>query len=317
MFFFPELPPPPPSHPTVQMSTPLPASSLASQQQHNGTLLALGFSPPNGPDESTNFFNSDFDHENLDGLMTQLPFSHIQWLSDISMMLQRLTGGFPVLNFGTSGRIVKDPAGSAHKVFRFELNRTDPIVYGSKRSELAMAPVSPHAEYTYRFKVYLPADYQNDATPEGIAQWHDKPDLNLGEHYKIPALSIETLNGHFRVKGVWDSKALTPGEDPGKGGGTYMADLGPYRKAQWNHFTVHIKWSYQNDGFVEVFENDKLVFKRTGPTYYNDQIGPYMKVGIYKWDWKERPQFSHVDKRVVYINDISEDEGNAAPHRKS
>jgi len=281
----------------------------------NKRWLASGFIPATSANSGTLLFASDFDSSSLDGLTPQLPFTKFQWISDFALVLERITLGFPVLNYGISGKFVNDPAGSEHRVFRFELNRNDPFVYNSKRSELALQPVSLEGEYTYRFSVYLPSSFKADETPESIAQWHDKPDTELGEGFKIPALSFESYKGHLEIKTRWDPNALTVNDTPGKGGGIYNIDLGPYTTNEWIHFTVHVKWTCHQNGILEVYKNGILVMRHIGPTYYNDQTGPYMKFGIYKWDWKERPQLSHVDQRVLYMDNIREDEGNTLSNK--
>ena len=194
--------------------------------------------------------------------------------------------------------------------FKIQLNDTDPNVYGKKRAELVLKPVAAYGSYTYKFSEYLPASYVPDRSAESIAQWHEIPDTNLGESYRVPAFAILTQNGHFWASGRWDPNALTPNNDlTGRGAGSYMVDLGTYKTEQWNNFTVYVKWSYRSDGILEIYNNNKLLFRRLGPNYYNDQSGPYMKVGVYKWDWTERPGFSQVHNRTLILDNIRESRG--------
>jgi len=203
-----------------------------------------------------------------------------------------------------STTIVKNPARQGNYAVRFELNATDPIVEGSKRTEITSYDTEFNKDYWYRFSVYLPNDWQYDTSREIIDQWHNHPDA--GEDYRSPALSLRIDGKNWGLRSVWDSKKITEIE---KYEGSLFIDLGPYQTGVWTDWTVHARWSYSGtNGYLEVFKNGTSVYKRTGPNTYNDPTGPYFKFGIYKFDWLTKKTLT--TKRILYQDNVSIIKGN-------
>jgi len=73
----------------------------------------------------------------------------------------------------------------------------------------------------------------------------------------------------------------------------------------------HVKWSHKSDGILQVWKDGQLIVDKKGPNTYNDQVGPYFKIGVYKPDWKENPQASNTDKRVLYFDQVRIGDNNA------
>ncbi|KJH72013.1 hypothetical protein UH38_09990 [Aliterella atlantica CENA595] len=200
-----------------------------------------------------------------------------------------------------SVQIATSPTNPSDRVAKFTLYRNDPDVSGSRRSELRLNAVARNSEYWYGFSTYLPADFSKDRSMEIISQWHSKPDKNLGENWRSPPLYLKSFNGHWQIARRWDSKRVTTKNTPE---GKETIDLGAYQTGVWTNWVFHVKWSHQADGLVEVWKNGKLVLRKTGPNTYNDNIGPFQKIGIYKPDWKYRPHKSKITQRVVYYDNV-------------
>lgn len=66
---------------------------------------------------------------------------------------------------------------------RTSLDRlSDEVSYRTEVSDHARRPqVQIGGEYWYGFSIYLPEDYVADAIWEIVAQWHGRPDFDLGE----------------------------------------------------------------------------------------------------------------------------------------
>lgn len=215
-----------------------------------------------------------------------------------------------------SVQIVNFPVRSGNQAVRFTLKKDDPLVAGSKRAELKLGGVPANSEQWYAFSVYLPPTYKQDPSGELIAQWHDVPDFELGEGWKSPALSLVTENGRLYLRRFWDSKQVT-GRNQQEG--TEKIDLGPYQIRKWTDLVFHVKWSYTSDGLLELWQDGQLVVSKTGPNYYNDIRGPYLKIGMYKGDWKHSPGKSIVSQRNIYFDEVRVGGANAryedvAPH---
>ena len=74
----------------------------------------------------------------------------------------------------------------------------------------------------------------------------------------------------------------------------------------------HVKWSHKSDGLLEVWKDGKLVVRKTGPNTYNDKRGPFLKMGIYKPQWKSKPELSKVTKRVIYFDEVRVGDASAS-----
>lgn len=168
-------------------------------------------------------------------------------------------------------------------------------------------------EYWYGFSIYLPGaadgadNYVADRYWEIVAQWwapHDDP----SESGRNPPLSLKTsanrIGGHWYIDGKYGAKAISPDPD-----GTFLMDLGPYETGKWTDWVFRVKWSYLDDGILEVWKDGKQVLSRiNSPIGYNDQAGPFFKMGIYKGQWKLEPEdgstLDAVDHRVIYHDEF-------------
>lgn len=214
--------------------------------------------------------------------------------------------------------IVSNPSGSG-KVIRFELRKTDGIVEGSKRSELAMPaerniPPSQQqfpqfGERWYAFKIFLPADYATDTSPEILAQWHNWPDQDLGEGWMSPPLALVTKNGNWQINRIWDTASVSSNDQVKSNNTKETIILGPYAndRGKWTSWVFHIKWGWfpEHNPKLEIYKNGTKVVERNGmPNTTNDVIAPYFKIGIYKWDWADPGATSNTTKRVVYFDSV-------------
>lgn len=209
------------------------------------------------------------------------------------------------------------PVRSGGKALRVELRQTDPDVAGSRRAELAKSGATQNGEYWYAFSIYLPTDYATDRSPESLAQWHNYPDLNLGETWMSPPLALRTGNGHWTVNRLWDDANISTNSSVTAKGNYRVHDLGlnDGDKGRWTDWVFHIKWGWlaSQDPKLEVYKNGVLVLNQNGmPNTTNDVTAPYFKMGIYKWDWKEDPLRSDLTTRVVYYDRVLIGNSNSA-----
>lgn len=215
-------------------------------------------------------------------------------------------------NKSYSMNVQDSQVGSGNYALRAELKRTDADVSGSKRSEIALPEEEPLEEHYYSFSTYLPdggtEDYAEDTdSGEIIAQWHNVPDP--GEEWTCPPLALGTKNGGYYIRRYWDSAEITTTSQMKANGDNSRHELGSYEadKGQWVDWTFHIKWGWlaSQDPILEVYKDGELVLDCNGlPNTTNDQVGVYMKVGLYKWDWKDYPDQSSLNSRVIYFDNI-------------
>jgi len=159
-------------------------------------------------------------------------------------------------------------------------------------------------EYWYGFSIFLPQDYVKDDIWEIVAQWHGVPDFKVGENWRNPVMALSTDGGKWQLVNRWDAKLNTFQGGKRSYGGTRHYDLGEYRRGAWTDWVVHVKWSYRDDGLLEVWKNGVRIVEQKGPNAFNDSKGPYFKMGIYK-GWRDPGRKSDaVSSRLLYHDEF-------------
>lgn len=190
------------------------------------------------------------------------------------------------------------------KSVKFELRRNDKDVHNSKRSEFAARVEKANGDNWYRFRIFIPDDWKTDPNSfEIITQWHGYPDFDKGETWRSPPLSMAIQGDKIKIQNQWDSKQVTVKNTP-EGKSVLWEGKLDKLKGKWVDWTFHVKWSYLKDGIVEVWQDKEKIISRKGANSYNDKSGVYLKIGIYKPDWKYSPQKSIVDSRIIYFDDV-------------
>lgn len=198
-------------------------------------------------------------------------------------------------------------------VIRFELRKDDPDVHSSRRSEINMRgkndKIPQNCERWYAFKIFIPSDYETDTASEILAQWHGSPDTGIDENgdqillepYTNPCLALFLTNDNWSFRVVWDSEKISNGTTADK----YSIGSWPVTKGEWTSWVFHIKWGWNSshNTILEIYKNGELIANCNGkPNASNDDLAPYFKLGIYKWDWAGETGTSITDKRIVYYN---------------
>ncbi|NJL77724.1 MAG: hypothetical protein HC836_03050 [Richelia sp. RM2_1_2] len=187
---------------------------------------------------------------------------------------------------------------------KFELRRDDKEIHDSKRSELATRLEESGGDNWYRLRMFIPDNWENDPDSfEIISQWHSYPDLDKGENWRSPPLSMGIKGNKISIQKQWDSKEVTENNTPEGKSVLWEGNLDDL-KGRWVEWTFHMKWSYLQDGIVEVWQDKQKIVNSKGANSYNDERGVYLKIGLYKPDWKYNPQKSVVDSRIIYFDDV-------------
>jgi hypothetical protein len=67
-----------------------------------------------------------------------------------------------------------------------------------------------------------------------------------------------------------------------------------------------VRWSDDDDGYLELWKDGESVFRREGLNAFNDMLGPYLKIGLYISDWTRRyrePGSGH-ERRSLYFDAV-------------
>ena len=106
---------------------------------------------------------------------------------------------------------------------------------------------------------------------------------------------------------TWDSKSNTGDINNRVYDGSKIWELGAYETGKWVDWVFHMKWSYESDGVLEVWKDGELVVTKQGPNCYNDKLGPYFKMGLYKgWQNWQESDWRHdvVDERMLFHDEL-------------
>ncbi|MFC1581985.1 polysaccharide lyase [Planctomycetota bacterium] len=171
--------------------------------------------------------------------------------------------------------LVRDPVRSGKQAAKYTL---DPQ---SQRAELcpchATSPM--FGERWYGFSLFVPDGWEiNDKMNEVVAQWHAEPDLDLGDQWRSPPLAVRIISNTWKITCLWDQNRVTSKKHPV---GQAVLFQEPFKTGEWTDWVFHIKWSWKDDGLVEIWQNNRLAATRTGPNCYNDRRGTYFKWGLY------------------------------------
>lgn len=217
--------------------------------------------------------------------------------------------------FSTSITIDSNYARSGKYSAKFKIENSNPLVAGSYRAELKSEVSPKFAERWYGFSTYLPSTFTIDRVPESIFQWHNVPNFSSGEDWGLKTtdggirqtpLHVQTVNGKYLLV---HSLSTVP-SDYKSPVSVNKYDLGTYQTGAWTDWVLHIKFTYLNDGIIEVWKNGVKVLTINGQTYYNDETGPYLKFGLYKWGWSGSE--SIVSERTIYFDDFKIGSGNSS-----
>jgi hypothetical protein len=212
------------------------------------------------------------------------------------------------------GRISRDVAREGEASARFEVELTDD---GDYRSELAAGKAHPCLKHfligeEYWYGISIRPDPALTASPYGeiVFQFHSTPDNVPGETWTTGlnppiALSCDGNTWQLSVRG--DDKEVTTRPHYLF---SHLADLGAVEKGQWTDWVFHIKWNYDGNGFTRVWKNGEFVLNLNGPNCFNDQVGPYLKFGVYAWylrspekeTWKKSKAMGV--KTRIYYHDV-------------
>jgi hypothetical protein len=208
---------------------------------------------------------------------------------------------------GNPPQITTSPVRAGRYAMKTPLDRRrDKVPY---RTEVSGPGSEVGKEYWYGFSIFLPDDYVPDRIWEIVAQWHGAPDFKIGENWRNPVMALFTDGGRWGFISRWDAKPNTFEGGKRRYGGTKKYDFGPYRTGVWTDWVVHVKWSYEADGILDIWQNGKKVAEQKGPNAFNDKKGPYFKMGLYKgWKQPDRPSDA-VDSRLLYHDEFRMAEG--------
>jgi hypothetical protein len=164
-------------------------------------------------------------------------------------------------------------------------------VYGRVAAEWSDPPASwpdpPGSQRWFTFSLYLPRGFPQATGP---GQWLDLTQWK-GRDGGSPPLAVEVAGSSLRLGGTRANAGALPDE----------GDLGPLPIGTWTTVTVGIRFSQDDDGWIEVYRDDASAIPRTRVSTMDTIAGQpdpvYLKQGIYRsqlWTTAQTAYFSPV-----------------------
>jgi hypothetical protein len=197
---------------------------------------------------------------------------------------------------GNKGDVTGEQKREGRYAYKSYLHRYNSVPsYRTELRALAPAPVMGKDTW-YGFSIYLPAPYERDSLGETLVQWHST--LDPGEKNLNPPLALQINDGKWVLFSRWNPYQPTV-KSKTKQVSTW---LGAQDTNKWTDWVFRVRWSYGNDGELQVWKNGTQVLNRKGPNAYNDKEMPYFKMGIYKSVWRDK--VGDVKERTVYHDEV-------------
>lgn len=213
-----------------------------------------------------------------------------------------LKKGYVAETGNANGIIIStDTTLDSKKSIRFRLNRNDPLVAGSKRSEIGLIQRKKHnlANKIYSFDVLFSDDYLPDSLYEIIFQLHTfADDDNYAGLVPSTSLTVQNNNLIMSIRGQSD-KAVD-----GSGSTITTETMLEIERNRWYHFLIYQREAYTEAGhpLTVCFVDGECKFFSENINAYNADNGTYPKWGIYKTPWKD--QTSETEERTIFVDNI-------------
>lgn len=170
---------------------------------------------------------------------------------------------------------------------RFELRGDDKWVdqtfMATFRAEMTTSEYPPaNSVKWYALSVFFPKDFPIENNRLVFAQWKDREGLLQGlQHAGMsPPLAFRFVNGKFTIR-------LRHSADRNIRNANDVSDETIFKKnnfplGEWQDFMVQVRWSCQNDGFVNIWWNNRQIVGYRGPVGYHQEFAPKLKFGLYR-----------------------------------
>jgi Polysaccharide lyase len=214
----------------------------------------------------------------------------------------------PFIASGNAPTVTSEKTRAGHYAIKSVLNRLNSPISFRTEATTTHANAKYFSDTWYGLSVFLPKSYISSPVWEIVFQWHGVPDNPKAETLN-PPMSMHTGNGAWLLGTVGDSrKPASKANYESKDKyplGSYAADMG-----RWTDWVFHIRWDYRkvgsgNDGQLQVWKNGALVINASPIQLgFNDSVGPYFKMGLYK-GWRDRAvPADTVSERVLYHDEF-------------
>jgi len=185
---------------------------------------------------------------------------------------------------------------------RFELRAGDSPRNDGIRAELQDRYLAPRNRAVwYSFSTFIADDFPRWEKNTVISQW--KGSTDKGEYDdRSPMLANRYWNGALVIDLRVSTEAMQKAND---GEIKTLLRVEDFPRGVWHDFRYRVVWSHEQ-GELDVWLDGKQVIAYRGPVGYNDQRGPYFKLGLYHHDGGAKPFVIYHDeyKRGLSRTDV-------------
>ena len=174
----------------------------------------------------------------------------------------------------------------------------DDEAQGKNRSELtSLKHMQFERKFTLEYDFLIESGAQNTAAWMLLTQFHQYEDINPDGSLKdsglaSPPFAVQMRGERMEISARTDPNAVTqatpprltqPGYD-GAGVETMYLDTNPVARDTWINLKIEIvfDWDPAGAGMLKVTRDGVVLVDYEGPIGYNDQIGPYLQMGVYR-----------------------------------
>ena len=201
-----------------------------------------------------------------------------QWMTPLNSDWVLQSPGKPY-SIQTDSNVRKDGNDSIRFEIRGGESWEDQDFFVTYRSEIATEEFTrANATKWYSFAVFFPTNFPEETNRLVFAQWHDS--WHLLQPGRIPSLAFRFVNGQFSITLRHSAEHYI--RDPDSVPSEKLFKKNHFALGRWHNFVVQAKWSYQDDGFVNVWWNGKQIVQYRGPVGYDESPGPQFKFGLYR-----------------------------------
>ena len=166
---------------------------------------------------------------------------------------------------------------------RFELRSgerwVDQTLMRTFRAEIATKEFPPAgAVKWYAFSVFFPTNFPIEDNRLVFAQWKEK-EAFLGTRLS-PSLAFRLVAGKFSIRLLHSDEKVVRDAEAVPSEALFKKSNFPL--GRWHDFVVQAKWSYKDDGFVNVWWNGRQIVEYRGPVGYDEALAPQFKFGLYR-----------------------------------
>lgn len=201
-----------------------------------------------------------------------------------------------------SGTVVEDVVRRGRYGMRFELRAGDSPEGDGIRAELKDRYLARlGGEVWYSFSTMIPSGFPRWKDNTVISQWKGSTDEGeyaerspiLAHRYKDGALVVEIRHSSERLQRANDGVVKQ------------LLRVVEFKQGVWHDFRYRIVWSHEK-GEIDLWMDGEHVIAYRGPVGYNDERGPYFKLGLYHHDGGTRPFVIYHDeyKRGLRREDV-------------